>query len=234
MTIFDLKKMIPPFRSKKNQKDLIVTIHGFGTRTSSEMDPLKKYLTSRGYEVISFDIYDFHNLRDTDYREWIRRCEDVMREACASDRPVTLIGFSMGGVIASYLATVFPIRQLILCAPAFNPVDFSKIQKIGRNLLTSSGTPASDLSSDQTHAFLNIVSKYKDSIAHVEVPVLIIHGTEDEVIQPKSSKKAYDMIPSSKKRLIWLEGARHRFLYDQQMEPTAFSLIEAMLNDRIF
>ncbi len=69
-----------------------------------------------------------------------------MRKALGDGRRVTLIGFSMGGVIASYLASVFDIRQLILCAPAFNPVDFSKIQKIGKNIITSSASHSGRLS----------------------------------------------------------------------------------------
>lgn len=236
MPVTNLKKWLPSFPSwkkdKEKEKDLVVTVHGFGTKTSSEMTPLKAFLNEKGYEVISFDIYDYNDKQDTDYKEWIKRCEDVMRKALGDGRRVTLIGFSMGGVIASYLASVFDIRQLILCAPAFNPVDFSKIQKIGKNIITSSGSGS--MTTDQTRAFLNVVSRYKDSISQVEVPTLIIHGTADEVIQPKSSKKAYDLLPAKDKRLIYLEGAKHRFLYDQQMEKTAFTLIEDMLTDRIF
>ncbi|MEY8380428.1 alpha/beta hydrolase [Ileibacterium valens] len=233
MALSDLRKLLHKNSQKRQKKDLVVTIHGFGTKTSSEMTPLKNYLTLKGYDVVSFDIYDYDNPKDTDYKKWIRRCEEQIRKALEDGRPITLLGFSMGGVIASYLASVYPIRQLILCAPAFNPIDFSKIQKIGKNIITSSGAGGS-MSSDQMQAFLKIVSKYKESISHVECPTLIIHGTEDEVIQPKSSKKAYDLLPAANKRLIYLEGAKHRFLYDQIMEKTAFTLIEDMLTDRIF
>lgn len=219
---------------KYRKKDLIVTIHGFGTRLSSEMDPLKSFLNSEGYEVITFDIYDYSNPEDTDFRKWINRCEQVMSRAVKDGRPVTLIGFSMGGVIASYLASIYPVRQLILCAPAFHPFDLSKLQKMGKNMVSSSDRSSPSMSSEQTQAFINIVTSYRNSIEHVECPVLMIHGTEDEVIQPRSSRKAYEILPSSKKRLIYLEGAKHRFLYDGVMEKTAFSLIRDMLEDRIF
>ena len=37
-----------------------------------------------------------------------------------------------------------------------------------------------------------------------------------------------------KKRLIYIEDAKHRMLYDGRMEQTVFTLIEQMLEGKIF
>ena len=63
---------------------------------------------------------------------------------------------------------------------------------------------------------------------------ILLHGTSDEVINPSSSTHAYKKIPAQKKRLIYIEGAKHRMLYDGRMEQTVFTLIEQMLENKIF
>ncbi|MBL6443888.1 MAG: alpha/beta hydrolase, partial [Holdemanella sp.] len=48
------------------------------------------------------------------------------------------------------------------------------------------------------------------------------------------STHAYKKIPAQKKRLIYIEGAKHRMLYDGRMEQTVFTIIEQMLENKIF
>jgi hypothetical protein len=48
-------------------------------------------------------------------------------------------------------------------------------------------------------------------IREVECPVLVIHGTEDEVIAPWHGQRLFDAAPDPK-QLLWVEGARHNDL----------------------
>ena len=103
----------------RRKKPIIVTIHGFGRNLSHEFDPLARYLKARKYEVIQFDMYDLSNPNDANYKDWVQRCEAKLSLAIKENPNVILIGFSMGGVIASYLASIYKVQSLILCAPAF-------------------------------------------------------------------------------------------------------------------
>lgn len=217
---------------KRNKKPLVVTVHGFGKNRSSEMDGLCTFLQAHGYETMQFDIYDLDNGLDADPKEWIRRCERKMQEAFSINRRVILAGFSMGGVIASYLATVYRVEKLILVAPAFRYLDFEKIAKSVSKTVT--GRKGDEVpSSAQTKAFRDVVALCKDSIGRVECPVLILHGTEDEVIDPSTSHEAYKKIPHNRKRLLFLEGGRHRLLYDGRLEDTADRLILDFMNGKL-
>lgn len=218
---------------RKNKHITVVTIHGFGTRVSQEMTPLSDYLRKQGYHVVQFDIFNPQDGNDIQVHEWIRRCEDKLRQELKKKDPVVLVGFSMGGVIASYLASIFPVKALILVAPAFQYLDFSKIQKAGLGLLTPASSKGSSMSMDQNRAFMKVISQYKGSIAHVDCPVLILHGTEDEVIQPRSSHSAFQLIPHDHKRLVFVEGGRHRMLYDGKVEKLCFALILDMLQGEL-
>ena len=48
-------------------------------------------------------------------------------------------------------------------------------------------------------------------IREAKCPVLVIHGTEDEVIPPSHGQRLFDAAPAPK-RLLWIEGARHNDL----------------------
>ena len=219
----------------KNKKPIIVTVHGFGKNLSHEFDPFSKYFRKRRYQVIQFDMYDINNPHDTDYKEWIKKAENAMKEVVKEDRDIILLGFSMGGVIASYLASIFPVKMLILCAPAFQYLDLPKITAQGVKLIKNIGkaSDGNSVDSKRTKAFTEVVSNYKESIYQVDCPVLFIHGTSDEIIPVDSSRDAYKEL-TVKKRMILLEGAKHRFLYDGMMEQTAFVIIEQAIKENLF
>lgn len=205
---------------QRKKKPLVVTVHGFGKNRSHELDGLCSFLHEHGYETMQFDIYDLDNSQDADPREWMRRCERQMHEAFVKNPDIILVGFSMGGVIATHLATVYKVKKLVLVAPAFKYLDFEKVTKSLASSLTGKNRTTIP-SQEQTKTFREIVSLYRGSIVNVDCPVLILHGTADEVIDPASSSEYYRKIPHDRKRLIFLEGAHHRVLYDGLMEETA-------------
>lgn len=217
--------------NKKN-KPLVVTIHGFGQNRSHELDNLAQYLKEHGYPVVQFDIYSLEDSTDANAKEWLARCEKQMQQAFARSRDVVLVGFSMGGVIAAWLASVYQVQKLVLVAPAFHYLDFEKIAKS----VTKSVSRKKDTSvpgSAQTKAFREVVSLCKDSIDHIHCPTLILHGTADEIIDPSSSHDAWKRLGTNTKRLLYLEGAGHKMLYDGQMEKTPFSIILSFLEGNL-
>ena len=85
------------------------------------MDQLQEFLNDKNIELISFDMYDLTDEKDCDWQQLVSNgAKAQLTQAQLSKRPIYLLGFSMGGVIASYLATCYPVVKLILIAPAFN------------------------------------------------------------------------------------------------------------------
>ena len=178
------------------ERPILFTVHGFGRNVSNEFNPLAAYFKKKHYPVVQFNMYDLNDDNDVDYNQWIQRAEDKLRHTLKAGRPVIILGFSMGGVIASYLASIYPVRSLILVAPAFQYLDLPKVTKQGVKFVKELGNKEKDeAASKRTKAFTRIVSNYKESINAVDCPVLILHGLNDEVIPLDSSKNAYEKIP---------------------------------------
>ena len=49
-------------------------------------------------------------------------------------------------------------------------------------------------------------------LADVEAPVLVIHGTRDEVIAPWHGRRLAEAVPAPRRRTLWVEGAGHNDL----------------------
>ncbi|MBP3853203.1 MAG: alpha/beta hydrolase [Erysipelotrichaceae bacterium] len=225
------------FLFKKKKRTALVTIHGFGHRTSREFDDLCTVLENPKYDVIRFDYFDPNDEEDTDYQVWIQRCEQKMNELSKEYEHITLLGFSMGGVVASYLSTVYPVEQMILVAPAFQYLNASKIVEYGMKGLRALRNQEFDtshlLSSKHVYAFTEVVAQYKESITQVECPVLFLHGSQDEVIPVNSSREAYQKV-QGKKLFLQVEDGKHKMLYDHTCQEQLFPIIQCMMDHKIF
>jgi hypothetical protein len=112
------------------------------------------------------------------------------------DRPTTLIGSSLGGVIAAWAAEKHPqVNRLVLLAPAFDFRDrylarlgeaqLKQWQSVGSMPIYHYGEKQL---LDLNYSFVEDLSHYPDSQLQRALPTLIVHGTHDEVIQIESSR----------------------------------------------
>lgn len=232
-------KLIKKKPHETQNKQIIITIHGFGRRLHKEMDNLVLWGETDGYEVITFDLYDMYNPEDNDWRKWIQRAEAVLEKYDTPDNDIYLLGFSMGGVIASYLATKYSIKRLILIAPAFSYLNVenitSFITKGATNLLSSPDQDKNKITLPKGFysAFQELVKHLKKYISEVNCPVLLFHGNDDEVISLRSSVQAFEKIPHNRKRLLILHKGKHRLLQDPNVNWEVYQNIVLFINKKI-
>lgn len=225
------------FFFQRKPKKVLVTIHGFGKRAHHEFDDLYVALKNDDYDIVLFDYFDPKDEQDVDYETWVQRCEDKVKEYIREYDQISILGFSMGGVIASYLSTIFPIEKLILVAPAFQYLNASKLVEYGlkglRAFTNQESIPKNLPSSQHVYAFTEVVAQYKESITQVDCPVLFLHGTNDEVIPVSSSKDAYQKA-KGEKLLLLVEGGKHRMLYDGTFQEQLYPILQLMMDDKLF
>lgn len=222
------RKLLSFFRP--HPRPVIITIHGYGRRRSHEMDNIAAWAEKENFDIIQFDLYDLFDEKDCDPKQWLSRARKQVDIYIAQKRPIYLLGFSMGGVIASYLASLYPVEKLVLVAPAFIYLDMSKtagyVKKGTRSLFHSDGKEK-DVHVPKSFypAFVEIIRNCRESIAHVDCPVLFLHGDADEVIPLKSSLSAYEKVTHEEKRLFILHEGHHHLLSEPKTANECYQLI---------
>lgn len=202
----------------------ILIVHGFAGGTYDE-EALANYLELNR----CFDVYQFtlpghdKNLSKATSEDWIRKSEKMLEWLIKKGyRNIYVIGHSMGGVIAAYLAAKYKeVKKLVLAAPAFhylsvdskdsNPI--SSIKKIPNVIKSYGGSEVVSrmlkLNINTLNEFTHLVKENYDVTKDITCPTLILQGTKDNLVPLSSSKYVYETIKSKKKRIVYLEGMNH-------------------------
>lgn len=210
----------------------VLVIHGFcGGLWENE------YLVNNLQKYSNLDVYAYtlpgHEkdfLTNIKYQEWVSSVENNLIELLKRYRRVILIGHSMGGVIASYLATKYKINKLVLIAPAFEYLNFDKNiedlknikmlknEKSNYAIYKDFATKLIRYSPLVLNEFRKLVKEYKPCVKNITTKTLIIHGDIDELVKVDASIYAFNNINTNKKYLKIIKGVRHRVFYSDKKD----------------
>lgn len=211
-------------------------IHGF-TGSPLEVDPLIHYLKQHHWDwKFVVPVLPGHGekmqLEGIEYREWIYHCEKELQLLMDQCETVYVIGFSMGGLIASYLAVHYPITKLVLLSAAayyVSPMQLSKdigmmIKDTFKGELTKNElflrykrkikeTPIA-----ATLQFRRLVTSIRPMLPRVNIPTLIAQGENDGIVPPKSAQYLYKNIGTQNKKLIYIKDSKHLICHCNERE----------------
>jgi esterase/lipase len=190
-------------------------IHGF-TGGPFEVEPLADHLRSNGRICRIVELPGHHrdagNIGSVHWQDWIHTCKFEAERMMKQHGTFDLAGFSMGGLLASYIANRFPVRRLILLSPAviyFSPGRFVKelaarlVSNDWRHFHKIGSTPLS-----ATRQFTRLAARLRPELSRIQVPVFIAHGEQDAVIHPRSAAYVYRKVKGSK-QLYMSSKANH-------------------------
>ena len=168
-----------------------IYLHGFASSPNSKK---AKYLRDRFAEQdINLQVPDL-NQGDFSTLTITRQVEQIVSEF-SQDKEVTLIGSSLGGLTAAYIArNNSQVKRLVILAPAFNFLShwlekFSK-EKINcwkKENYTFVYHYGEEKELPLHYEFITDASKYQNIELQRQVPILILHGKNDEVIPIQAS-----------------------------------------------
>ena len=221
-------------------------LHGF-TGSPLEVEPLVEILPKQGWKI-AVPTLPGHGQSKEDmghvtWKDWIGKAEEELKTLLSECSTVYIIGFSMGGMIAAYLSTKYPVDKLVLlnaCVFYINPgqmfqnmaamikSNFTANSAIlNRYMKKSLSTPIrSDLH------FRRLVKVLKPELSKVTVPTLIIQGECDDLVEPRSAHYIFQKIQSLEKEIHFLPQSKHVICHDCEKE-LVFDLVDRFLNDKL-
>jgi pimeloyl-ACP methyl ester carboxylesterase len=184
---------------------LLLFFHGNG-EIAADYDSLASLYTDCG---VSFWVVDYRGygrstgtpsfscmFKDADaiLEDVPRICAEIKREF----NQIIVMGRSLGSASAIHLASVrsTALAGLILDSPYADGL--ALIKRIGGPAITREDAPG----------FLDNI----DKMHRCELPTLIIHGTDDQVIPLADAKALFRVCPSEEKRILEVKGAGHNDL----------------------
>lgn len=224
----------------------ILIIHGFAGGTYDEEELASFLELNRDFDVFQFTLPGHEkNLSKVKYIDWINASEEKLKWLINNGyKNIYLIGHSMGGVIATYLASKYKeVKKLVLAAPAFQ---YLQVMKENLNLLSSlKSTPkvVKTYGNDEIIArflkfkpivireFMELVKKYYDYPKDVNCKILILQGKNDNLVPLTSSEYVYNSVKSTSKALIYIDKATHD-IFRAKNKLEIFKLVESFLKNK--
>ncbi len=221
----------------------ILIIHGFAGGTYDEEDLANFLELNRNFDVFQFTLPGHaRNLSKSKYTDWINYSENKVKWLIDNGyKKIYLIGHSMGGVIATYIASKYKeVKKLVLAAPAFHYLDVIKDDlniteslKLAPKIVNTYGKSEViarflKLNISTIKEFMELVKKYYNTPKQITCPILIIQGKSDDIVPITSSEYVYNSVNSNIKKLVFVEGLTHD-IFKPSEDTMIYELVEDFL-----
>ncbi|MCX7779789.1 MAG: alpha/beta fold hydrolase [Negativicutes bacterium] len=223
----------------------VLAVHGF-TGSPAEMRLLADYLHRLGYTVLGPRLCGHgtsaKEMAATAWTHWYSAVEDGYHYLRSFCQEVSVVGLSMGGLLALKLANEYPVAKVVaIAAPIYikdrrlpllplyrlfrsyvvkvrKRFDVDPIYSIGYD-----ETPLSSLAS-----LLELIKHVARQLPGITAPALVIQSRAEHTVRPESAEFIYKRLGSGEKKIIWLEKSGHVVTLDLERE-AVFEHIAAFL-----
>lgn len=218
-------------------------IHGFAG-SPAEIRPLIEGLSAQGITV-SAPVLPGHgtspeDLRQTRSRHWVRAAETELAALQERFGRVHVVGFSMGGLIALYLAAHHSVASVTTLAAPVKLNDWRQILvPLAKYLMpyyeSKIRNPeiAAQLESNYErmptsaiHSLLRLARRVRRDLPRVTAPVQAMQGDRDKWIASESAAYIMEHISSAAKRMELLPGRNHFIALERGREEVCRKVLD--------
>lgn len=213
----------------------VLCIHGF-TGGPYEVQPFADFLEKQTDWNISVPTLPGHGdtltLKNMTADSWLMEAELALRELKKSSDRIIIVGFSMGGLIAMYLAMRYKIDRLVLLSAAAKYISPTQLLQEVKGALSDAAKMR--LSENEfykryqyklintpmlsTREFLKVVKLIEPYYKNIHIPACIVQGMKDGVVPVSAADFIYDNIASEDKQIIRSETGKHMICYSEDCE----------------
>lgn len=217
-----------------NFRKAILLIHGFAGGCYDYGDFANDLQLTRGFDVYTFTLagHDKPKINNVTKDDWLKSAETQMEKIIKNGyKNIYVIGHSMGGIIATHLASKYKeVKKLVLAAPAFYYLSFKNnklniIESIKKvPTILKDYTPEEVISRIQKvpittiKEFMTLAGSHLKDISKIEIPTLILYGIKDELVPIESVNYVYNNISSNRVTLLELKNITHDMFINNRYE----------------
>lgn len=245
--MLSITKGAEPYLLPAGKKGVLL-VHGF-TGSPAEMRLLGEYLHEQNFTVLGVRLpghgTTVEELSKMRWKHWYGAVLDgfnLLRDICAE---VSVVGLSMGGLLALKLAAEEPVDKVVaMSAPVqiFDKrVSWLPLCKYVRAYIPKRRKhydvdPKYTVNYDRMplkplDSMLKAIGKVMGLLPLVQAPALIIQSRSEHTVRPESAQFIYDQLGSKHKELLWLEKSGHIITLDEEREQV-FAAVEKFLVER--
>lgn len=217
-------------------------VHGF-TGSPAEMRLLGEKLAAEGCTVYGVRLAGHgttpEDMLRTDYEHWYKSVEQGWQTLNSKCEKIFVIGLSMGGTLALYLAGRQPVQGVVaLSAPIYinnRKLPFLPVLRLFRTFeakqrKTTDVDPQYSISYDRmplrcVTSLLQLIKLTMGRLHKVSAPVLIMQSKVEHTVKPESAEYIFHNLTSAQdKEIHWLYQSGHVITLDKERE-TVFDKI---------
>lgn len=239
LTEVDLKKEY----FLKGNKGACLLIHGF-TSTPGELYELGKKINENGYTVLGVRLKGHgttvEEMNNCTYEDWIESCVEGYKRLKQNYDNISVIGHSMGSLLALNIAENYEIDKVIALSPPIVVKDkrakFACIVKYfikytkwkekerpeeeKKYLLGYNKVPLKSV-----HELNKLTSLVRRNLNKVNKPLLIVHSHNDQTVDEKSIEILSSNVSSKVVEKVFLNKSGHNITVECEKEKVFNSVI---------
>jgi len=226
------------------EKDIVcLLIHGFGGGPF-ELEALKNRLEEDNVTAVDVTLpghmLDRKALGQCSYKDWIKAVDEAYQEIASGvkHQNIYIVGFSMGGLLGSYLASKYAVGCLVTLNTPIYYWDFRNIignlvadiktghtESVKRYMESSFKYPTYSLWN-----FRRLLGKTRKSFKEVSCPLLAVQTKDDDAVQYTSAEYIYNNVKTTDKKLIYMEDGGHGVLLGEHTDEAVNHIRNFILN----
>lgn len=184
-------------------------------------------------------------LAQVSWQEWVAAVTARYDAMAARHERVAVLGTSLGGTLALWLATIRPVVTVVSMGGAVWLNSMARWARLVSYLRPiqkkrSEGSSIFDPEARRIHPSYSSMSlravgemhalcqQLKGRLDQITAPALILHATQDSVIDPANAPYIYEHVASPLKKLVWYENSNHIITEDYEREAVKDEVIQWM------
>lgn len=210
----------------------VLMIHGF-SGGPYEILPLANYIKDQTNWIIETPTLTGHgeakelSLKGFKAEHWLMDAEIALRKLIKTVDTVYIAGFSMGGLIALYLAKRYKVEKLVLLSAAARYVAPGQILKDLRIIAEDAKNghlkenelfkryehKINRVPVSSTIQFMRIVKMVEPYIQSIETSTYIVQGKLDGLVPYTTAQYLYDQLASEDKYIYYSPNGKHHICF---------------------